>query len=235
MDLEDAKVLVTGGSSGIGKATAEHLLKAGANVVIAARTRDKLEKVAAEIGAVSVVCDVKEEKQVINLVEQTIDELDGFNVLINNAGYGQFSKLVNLSQSEFKSQLQVNTVGAMMVARESAKHFIRNDYGNIINVSSTAGKKGFEGGTAYCASKFALGAMTECWRAELRPHNIRVMQINPSEVQTRFYQNAGMAIRPYNRTKLIAEDIAQAIGDMLSLSDRGFITESSVWATNPSD
>lgn len=235
MDLQDAKVLVTGGSSGIGKTTAEQLADAGAQVVIAARTQSRLEKVAREIGAVPIVCDVGEEDQVIDLVEKTIKELDGYNVLINNAGYGQFSKLVNLSQSEMKSQLHVNTIGAMMVARESAKHFIRNDYGNIMNVSSSAGKKGFDGGTAYCASKFALGGMTECWRAELRPHNIRVMQINPSEVQTRFYQNAGMAIRPYNKTKLIAEDIAQTICDMLRLPDRGFITETSVWATNPSD
>ncbi len=235
MDLKEAKVLVTGGSSGIGKATAEQLSDAGAQVVIAARTQSKLEKIAREIGAVPIVCDVREEDQVINLVEKTIKELNGYNVLINNAGYGQFSRLVNLSQSELKSQLQVNTIGAMMVARESAKHFIRNNYGNIINVSSSAGKKGFDGGTAYCASKFALGAMTECWRSELRPHNIRVMQINPSEVQTRFYQNAGMAIRPYDNTKLIAEDIAQTICDMLSLPDRGFITEASVWATNPSD
>lgn len=121
----------------------------------------------------------------------------------------------------------------MMVARESAKHFIENNYGNIINVSSTAGKRGFEGGTAYVASKFALGGMTECWRSELREHNIRVMQINPSEVQTEFSQNAGREKRPFNETKLIADDIAQTICSMLALEDRGFIPETSVWATNP--
>jgi 3-oxoacyl-[acyl-carrier protein] reductase len=121
----------------------------------------------------------------------------------------------------------------MMMARESAKHFIEHDYGNIINVSSTAGKRGFEGGTAYVASKFALGGMTECWRSELRQHNIRVMQINPSEVQTRFSENAGIGEREFNETKLIADDIGKTICDMLSLPDRGFITETSVWATNP--
>ncbi|WP_445666316.1 SDR family oxidoreductase [Fodinibius sp. AD559] len=233
MELSDIKALVTGGSSGIGKATAKAIIEAGGKVVIAARGIDKLKSTADDIGAIPIQCDVRDEKQVINLVEDTIEELDGFNVLINNAGYGQFSKLTDLSEKALKSVLQVNTVGAMMVGRESARHFIEQDYGNIINVSSSAGKRGFEGGTAYCASKFALSGMTECWRAELRPHNIRVMQINPSEVQTEFFDKAGRGGRDFNPTKLVADDIAKAICNMLSLHDRGFITETSVWATNP--
>ena len=233
MELSEIRALVTGGSSGIGKATAKAIVEAGGDVVIAARGKDRLNNAADEIGAVPIQCDVSEESEVIDLVEQTIDELDDYNVLINNAGYGEFSKLVNLSARDFEEQLKTNTIGAMMVARESAKYFIQKDYGNIINVSSTAGKRGFEGGTAYVASKFALGGMTECWRDELRGHNIRVMQINPSEVQTQFSENAGMGERPFNETKLIADDIADAICSMLSLADRGFIPETSVWATNP--
>jgi len=233
MELSEIRALVTGGSSGIGKATAKAIIEAGGEAVIAARSKDKLQNAADEIRATAIQCDVSVESNVIDLVDQTIDELDGYNVLINNAGYGEFSKLVNLSAKDFEEQLKTNTIGAMMVARESAKYFIQKDYGNIINVSSTAGKRGFEGGTAYVASKFALGGMTECWRDELRGHNIRVMQINPSEVQTRFSKNAGRGSRPFNETKLIADDIADAICNMLSLADRGFIPETSVWATNP--
>jgi len=233
MELSEIQALVTGGSSGIGKATAKAIIEAGGEAVIAARSKDKLQNAADVIGATAIQCDVSVESNVIDLVDQTIDELDGYNVLINNAGYGEFSKLVNLSAKDFEEQLKTNTIGAMMVARESAKYFIQKDYGNIINVSSTAGKRGFEGGTAYVASKFALGGMTECWRDELRGHNIRVMQINPSEVQTRFSKNAGRGSRPFNETKLIADDIADAICNMLSLADRGFIPETSVWATNP--
>lgn len=233
MELSEIRALVTGGSSGIGKATAKAITEAGGKAVIAARGKQRLEEAAQEIGALPVVCDVREEEQIVSLVEQTTEHLDGFNVLINNAGYGQFSKLVDLSEKALKSVLQLNTVGAMMVARESAKHFIENNYGNIINVSSTAGKRGFEGGTAYVASKFALGGMTECWRSELRKYNIRVMQINPSEVQTQFSENSGQGSRPFNETKLIADDIAQTICSMLALDDRGFIPETSVWATNP--
>lgn len=233
MDLKDAKAIVTGGSSGIGKETARQITEEGGEVVITARTEETLNNAAEEIGATPIPCDVSKEKQVIDLVLKAIDVMDGYNVLINNAGYGHFSKLVNLSATEFQEQLQVNTIGAMMAARESAKYFIKQDYGNIINVSSTAGKRGFEGGTAYVASKFAMGGMTECWRSELRSHNIRVMQINPSEVQTHFSESAGMGERQFNETKLIGDDIAQTICQMLSLPDRGFIPETSVWATNP--
>lgn len=233
MELKNVKALVTGGSSGIGKETARQLIEAGGKAVIAARGKEKLHRAAEEIGAVPVQCDVGVESEVVSLVEQTIQELDGYNVLINNAGYGHFSRLVDLSAADFEEQLRTNTIGAMLVARESAVYFIEESYGNIINVSSTAGKRGFEGGTAYVASKFAMGGMTECWRSELRQHNIRVMQINPSEVQTRFSENAGMGDREFNETKLISADIAQTICSMLSLADRGFITETSVWATNP--
>jgi len=233
MDLSNAQALVTGGSSGIGKATAKAIIESGGKAVIAARGQERLEKAADEIGAIPIQCDVSREKDVVSLIKKTIEALDGYNVLINNAGYGEFSKLIDLSADDFEQQLKTNTIGAMMVARESAKYFIDEDYGNIINVSSTAGKRGFEGGTAYVASKFALGGMTECWRSELRKHNIRVMQINPSEVQTEFSENAGQGSRPSNETKLIADDIAQTICSMLSLANRGFIPETSVWATNP--
>lgn len=233
MELSDINALVTGGSSGIGKATAKAIIEAGGKAVIAARGKERLENAADEIGAIPIQCDVSVESEVFDLVEDTIDELDNYNVLINNAGYGEFSKLINLSAQEFEQQLKTNTIGAMVVARESARYFIQQEYGNIINVSSTAGKRGYEGGTAYVASKFAMGGMTECWRSELREHNIRVMQINPSEVQTKFFENAGRGSRPFNETKLIADDIAQTICSMLSLPDRGFIPETSVWATNP--
>jgi 3-oxoacyl-[acyl-carrier protein] reductase len=83
------------------------------------------------------------------------------------------------------------------------------------------------------ATKFALAGMTECWRDELRKHNIRVMLINPSEVQTNFVVNSGRPARPFNETKLQATEIAHTAIAMLEMEDRGFITEATVWATNP--
>jgi 3-oxoacyl-[acyl-carrier protein] reductase len=104
-----------------------------------------------------------------------------------------------------------------------------------VNISSTAGLRGASGGTAYYASKFALRGMTECWRAELRKHNIRVVLVNPSEVLTSFAATAGLDRKKENPTKLRSEDIAYAVKGVLEMDDRGFVPELSVFATNPKD
>jgi len=100
-----------------------------------------------------------------------------------------------------------------------------------VNVGSTASNNGFPGGTAYAASKFALRALTDCWRAELRRHDVRVMQVNPSEVQTEF--GAGRPRSAYDPTRLRAEDVARLIVSLLELENRGFVTDATLWATNP--
>ena len=233
MDLKNAAVLVTGASCGIGFETARLLRERGARVAICARNQQELEKSASQIGALPIVADVSKEDDVLRMVQAVVKEFDDYNVLINNAGFGTFQPLIELTSDDFFSVWRTNVLGAMMVARESARHFVGHGYGNIVNISSTAGQRGFANGTAYCASKFALHAMTECWRAELRTHNIRVMQVNPSEVLTSFGVETPGQKRPDNPSKLHAPDIAQLIIDMLEMPDRGFVTESTVWATNP--
>lgn len=233
MDLSTAKVLVTGGSSGIGLETARQLKERGAQVAICGRDELRLRRAAEEIGARAIHADVSVEEDVIRLVAAVVDAFGDYDVLINNAGYGHFAPLVDLELRDMKSVFATNVFGAMLVARESAKHFIRRNRGNIVNIASTAGQRGFAGGTAYSATKFALTAMTECWRAELRKHNIRVMQVNPSEVQTEFVVASGRPARDFSERKLRSADIAQTILAMLELPDRGFVTEATVWATNP--
>ena len=235
MDLKNAAVLVTGGSCGIGFETARLLRSRGARVAICARHSDMLEAAAKEIGALPIVADVSKEDDVQRLIGAVVKEYSDYNVLINNAGFGAFTPLVDLTAEEFFRVWQTNVLGAMLVSRESAKHFVGRSYGNIVNISSTAGQRGFANGSAYCASKFALHALTECWRAELRQYDIRVMQVNPSEVLTSFgeEQSSQTSARTDNPTKLHASDIGRLIVSMLEVEDHGFVTESTIWATNP--
>jgi len=233
MNVSTAKALVTGGSSGIGLEIARLLRAKGARVAISGRNEARLQRAAAEIDAVPIAGDVSMEHDVIRIVRTVVEKFGDYDVLINNAGFGLFAPLVETSLADMQRVYATNVFGAMMMARESAKHFIEKNRGNIVNVASTAGQRGYAGGTSYSSSKFALSGLTECWRAELRKHNIRVMQINPSEVQTDFVAASGRPLRAFSERKLIAADIAHAIVSMLEMEDRGFVPELTVWATNP--
>lgn len=235
MDLGTARVLVTGGSSGIGYATAKRLRAAGAGVVICGRNKDRLRAAAKAIGAVPVEADVSRETDVERLVAAVIRELGGYDTLINNAGFGRFAPLLEMTVDDFRSVWETNVLGAMLVARDSARHFVRQRRGNIVNVASTSGQRGGPGGTAYASSKFALAGLTDVWRSELRQYDVRVIQINPSEVLTDFRSNSGRPAPGENPTKLHAEDIAEVIANMLSLHDRALVKDVTVWATNPKD
>ena len=235
MDLKKARALVTGGSSGIGYATAQLLRDRGAEVAICGRRADALDEAASELGALGIVCDVSREEEVKRMVDRVISELGDYNVLINNAGGGHSAALVDTTVADFQRVWETNVLGAMLVARESARYFVKKNTGNIVNIVSTSGQRGGAGGTTYVSTKFAVAGMTECWRAELRKNNIRVMQVNPSEVQTNFFVSSGRPARAGNSTKLLGEDIAQAIAAMLEADDRAMIVEASVWAANPRD
>jgi len=230
--LSECIALVTGGGSGIGLETARLLKEQGARVAICGRTKSRIDQAAKEIGAFPLTGDVGREEDAKRMVSAVIDEFGDYNTLINNAGWGQFSPLLDLKLDDFKAVIDTNVFGAMLMARESARHFADKRRGNIVNVSSTAGSRGFAGGTAYVASKFALGGMTECWRAELRKFEVRVMQINPSEVLTDFGSAAGYS-QKQSAKKLRGIEIAHAIAAMLAMDDRGFTTELTVFATNP--
>jgi 3-oxoacyl-[acyl-carrier protein] reductase len=232
MDLNGKKILLTGGSSGIGKATAEALIKAGAKVVITGRNREKLEHVAQQIGAIPLHFDVSEYDSIPEMAAEAVAKMAGIDALINNAGIGDFGLLENLSIDQFERVFSVNVFGLALLTQEVAKFFKAQKHGSIINIASTAATKGFAHGTVYAGSKFALRGMTQCWQQELRQYNIRVMLVNPSEVPTAFNQD-DREERPQETSKLTPQEIAHSIVSMLSMDDRGFIPELTVWATNP--
>ena len=232
MEIHNALVLITGGSSGIGLETARTLQNAGARVCISGRRKSELESAARDVDAYPIVADVRSEDEVDAMILAAVERMGGLNVVVNNAGFGRFKKLVDLELDEFRDVLETNLVGAMLVARAAARYFVKQDYGNIINISSTAAAKGAPGGTAYVSSKAGLKGMNDCWRAELRKHNVRVMLINPSEVLTGFSAAAGHEQKSSHR-KLRGQEIAAAVKGILEMDDRGFTTELTVFATNP--
>jgi len=234
MNLSNSVALVTGGSAGIGHAIAKTLAASGTRVAITGRNQDRLKQAAQSLGVFPVHADVTSEADVERTYREVLAKFGDLDILVNNAGFGIFQNLVDLDRASFDAVFATNVTGAMLMGREAAKLFIKRNRGNIINIASTAALRGAPKGTAYYASKFALRGMTECWRAELRKHNIRVMLVNPSEVLTNFAEVAGFPQKA-NESKLRGEEIAHAVKSILEMYDRGFTTELSVFATNPID
>lgn len=232
MELKDAKALITGGSSGIGYGIAEALQKEGAKVTITGRDSSRLEDAGSALGVHTLQADVSDERQAVKTVESFVNEHGRIDILVNNAGFGIFAPLIDMTLDDLEKVYRTNVFGAFVMAREAARHFVTQGHGNLINISSTSGLKGGQGGTAYSSSKFALRGMTECWRDELRRHNVRVMLVNPSEVLTSFAATAGRS-QQVSEKKLRSREIADAIVGALKLDSRGFIPEFSVFATNP--
>jgi 3-oxoacyl-[acyl-carrier protein] reductase len=232
MEMRGAVAIVTGGSEGIGRAIAEALISQGCKVTIASRREDALRDAADELGADWIRGDVGSEEDAVRIVSGVIREHGRLDILVNNAGYGLFKPLVDTTLEELEGVYRTNVFGAFLMAREAARQFITQGSGELINISSTSGLKGSAGRTAYGSSKFALRGMTECWRDELRRHNVRVMLVNPSEVMTDFGAKAGVQREPSDK-KLRPREIADAIVGALKVESRGFIPEFSVFATNP--
>jgi 3-oxoacyl-[acyl-carrier protein] reductase len=232
MEIKNANVLITGGSLGIGKATAKALVRAGAKVAVTGRDEARVHEAADEVGAFPIAADVADPDDIKRTYDEFLGTFDRLDCLVNNAGIGAFRHLETVSLDDFHGIFSVNVFGAALMAQRAAMLFKEQGYGNIVNIGSTAGERGFAGGTVYAASKFALRGMTQCWQAELRKHNIRVMLVDPSEVATAF-GDPERKERTAPPNKLTSDEIAHAIVSALAMDDRGMIPELSVWATNP--
>lgn len=233
MKIKDSIALVTGGNSGLGKATAKMLIQKGAKVIITGRDKIKTEKVSNAIGATPFHCDVTNDQQIDDLYAFISKEFGGLDILINNAGIGQRMGLGEITREKMREVYEVNVLGATMVAKGALPFFLKQKSGNIVNIASTASLKGYPTGSIYASSKFALRGLTQCWQGELRKDNIRVIQINPSEVPTAFGDEDRREERPLEQNKLTPEEIAHTIVSTLEMDSRGYIPEVTVHATNP--
>ena len=231
-DISGKKVLITGGSSGIGRATAKELISKGAIVSITGRSKEKLERVASEINAIPIHLDVSKYNTIAVKTLDAFHSMGGIDVLVNNAGIGEFAKLEDIKISQFENIFATNVFGLTMLTQEVVKFFKTQQHGTIINIGSSAATSGFPSGSVYSSSKFALRGLTECWRHELRRDNIRVILVNPSEVTTAF-NDKNRTEREVQDNKLRPIEISHVIISAIQMDDRGFIPELNVWATNP--
>lgn len=233
MQIINSTFLITGGSIGIGKASAKLIIEKGGKAAITGRNENRLKKSADEICAFPIHADVAKPDDIKKTYELFLKEYGKLDCLINNAGIGGgWNEVTDLKLEDFQKVYSVNVFGAAMMTKEAAKLFKKQNYGHIVNIASTAATKGYANGTVYSSSKFALRGMTECWRAELRKYNVRVILINPSEVKTAFGNPDGKE-KEEVPNKLRGVEIAHSIVSALEMDDRGFIPEVTIWATNP--
>ena len=235
MEVKGKNIIITGGSLGIGRETAKTLSNKGANVLITGRSKERLIENTKEFKSKIVEFDIGDISNIKKNAKKCIEILNNkVDILINNAGIGTRNSIEELNINDFLNVFNVNVFGLALFTKEIIPIMKDNNSGTIINIGSTASLKGYKNGSIYASSKFAVRCLTQCWQQELRPHNIRVCQINPSEVTTAF----GSVIRKEREeisNKLTTKEISHSIISAIEMDNRGMINELNIWATNPFD
>jgi len=235
--LQGKNALITGAGKGLGKAIAIALAAEGVNVGLVGRTESDLINLAQELKAYPIrtsiaVADVADIAAVNAAVAAVKMELGAIDILVNNAGVGAFGKFMELEPSKWKEIIEINLLGVYYVTRAVLPEMIERQIGDIVNVSSTAGKNGAAVTSAYSASKFGLIGLSESLMQEVRKHNIRVSTMLPSTVATDMAID--LKLTDGNPDKVMQpEDFAELLVAQLKLNRRVFVKESGIWSTNP--
>jgi len=187
-------IVITGASSGNGEAAARHLAERGASVVLGARRTERIEALAEELTgagrkAKAVTTDVTDKEQVKRLVDTAVETFGRVDALLNNAGLMPLAPLEQLKIDEWDQMIDVNLKGTLYGIAAALPHMKEQKSGHIINVSSVYGHKLGPGATVYCATKFAVGALSEGLRQEVKPYNIRTTVISPGAVATELLEH----------------------------------------------
>lgn len=215
--------LITGATSGIGWATAEHLAKLGFSLILCGRRQERLQaladQLASQVPVYTLRFDVRDRKAVEQALASLPSPWQAINVLINNAGNAHgLSPIQDGNVDDWEAMVDGNVKGLLYVSKALMPGMIQRKSGHIINVGSIAGKEVYPNGNVYCASKYAVDALTQGMRLDLNPHGIKVTGIHPGLVETefslvRFKGDADRAQSPYQGLEpLYAPDIADVIG-----------------------
>ncbi len=241
--FEGKVALVTGTTSGIGKATAARLASEGAKVALTARREEKLKELVLEIegaggSAYAIPGDLTSVSDRKRLVDETVAQYEGLDILVNAAGIIAFGTIEDTSLEDWQKMFDINVVSVFHLMQLSLPHIIRRK-GNIVNVSSVNGMRSFPGVLAYNSSKSALDQLTRCSALELAPAGVRVNNVNPGVVVTELHRQAGLDETKYaaflERSKTThpigrvgkVEDLAALI-TFLASDEAGWITGDTV-------
>lgn len=236
MNLNGKVAIVTGGTKGIGRAIAEALVREGMSVCVGARKEKEVEATVSELNeagegrAAGAVCDVRHYEEVAALIEHTVAEFGGVDVLVNNAGIGVFGRVEDLSPEDFRAVLETNLFGVYYCCHEAIPQMKKRGGGYIINISSLAGTNAHPEMAAYNASKFGLNGFSEALMQEVRHDNIKVSYVMPGSVNTAFGDDEPSAEKSW---QLQPADIARVVVDLLHHDERSLPSRVEIRPSRP--
>lgn len=236
-NLAGKYALITGGSRGLGKATAIAFAKEGIHVAITGRNEENLKNTVKEIADLGVhatyaVFDISNYQEVSHAIAKLRNDFGEFDILVNNAGIASFGTVLDMDPVRWTEIIQTNVLGTYYVTQSVLPQLIQKNQGDIINISSTAGINGSATTSAYSASKFAVIGFSDSLMREVRKHNIRVCTLMPSTIASDMSIDLNLTDGDPEKV-LQPEDFAELIVATLKLPRRAMLKSASLWSTNP--
>lgn len=242
MKFKEKIVLITGASSGIGRASAVQFAKKGAKLILIARNKEKLNQVSADLKKYHVPtfayeCDVSDKLQVNKISKIILDRFGSIDILVNNAGFAVYGSVSNLTIEEIESQMETNYFGMIYFVKNFLPSMLAKKSGHIVNVASVAASFGLPGIASYCASKFAMLGFSEGLKHELKGTGVDITVVSPIMVRTNFFNHPSFNNMPkYSPTSLSSETVAKSIlrasnSPRLEIIVPGFV-RGAVWIKN---